>query len=74
MRARPNPKPFFNFSTRLDSETNERRYRLEKAYRQSAPQMLAEVFRTFENDLLKGLNERDRQAYLAGAFDCSGRR
>jgi hypothetical protein len=70
MRSRIDPKTFVNFSTRLDLPTHERRNRLEKAYRESAPQLMARLFREFENSLLKQLDDTDRNAYLAGDFDC----
>ena len=69
MPTRVEPRPFVNFSVRLDLATNARRRRLEKALRLSAPRLLERVFCEFEKYLLDQFGDARREAYLTGEPD-----
>ena len=69
MPTRVEPSAFVNFSVRLDLASNERRRRLEKALRLSAPRLLERLFCNFENQLLNQFSDTHREAYLSGELD-----
>jgi hypothetical protein len=56
-----------NFFTRVDVETNDRRRRLQKRTGYSAPRLVGEALRNFEDYLLAQLSEAERRAYYRGA-------
>jgi hypothetical protein len=64
----PSPRVFVNFAARLDPASDERRRRLERAHRVSAPRLLAIVFADFEKRFLSGLDDTERTAYFDGDF------
>jgi hypothetical protein len=65
----PTPQVFVNFAARLDPISDERRRRLERAHRLSAPRLLAVVLADYETRFLSQLNDAERDAYLGGGAD-----
>ena len=63
------PRVFRNFSVRLDSLSDERRRRLERVYRESAPRLLERLFREFEKSFLTKLSDTERAAYFDGNLE-----
>jgi hypothetical protein len=63
----PSPQVFVNFAARLDPKSDERRRRLEKAHRLSAPRLLAVVLADYESRFLSQLNDAERASYFGGA-------
>jgi hypothetical protein len=49
---------------RLDTETQERRRRLEALYETKLPPLLEKIFRHFEERVLSRLNEQQQVAYF----------
>jgi methionyl-tRNA formyltransferase len=63
---RPQAKPGVNFFTRVDIETDDRRRRLQERTGYSAPRLVGEALRDFEDNLVEQLNETERLAYYNG--------
>jgi hypothetical protein len=64
---RSQAKPAVNFFTRVDIETDDRRRRLQERTGYSAPRLVGEALRIFENNLVAHLNDAERRAYYSGA-------
>jgi hypothetical protein len=63
----PRPPLFVNFAARLDPTSDDRRRRLERAHRLSAPRLLAVILADYETRFLAQLSDAERTAYFGGA-------
>jgi hypothetical protein len=61
----PEVRPMIVLTLRIDTETQDRRRRLEKLYETKLPALMEKIFRNFEKHVLAVLDDEQRARYFA---------